>query len=145
MLPAILRADPIAIQPFGTERPGLMLLALALEVAVVIFIVRGCKLYWAPFFVIWLLFNVVTCFVLLPMVQMLLSAATKRPPTDVLVPEITVFLVEWLFLLGVANGMPRLQRPESQPLTVRRAMLASLLGNLTSFFAYVVLTGHSPA
>ncbi len=152
-LPMGLRADPIA--PFGpldmSASRGIWG-SLFLEVLVVLFLIRHCRLRPVVFCALWFLINLFTFYVLLPgafiFSSLLLSAVLPESKLSeswyYLGAEVTVFLVEALILYGYSR-VNQFRTAVGKPVSLRLALAASLAGNLTSVGAYYLLGVYAPS
>ena len=106
------------------------LTALFIEVLIVTFMIRKCRLQKTRFILTWFAVNILTCYVLLVGVSMFFNS--------VFLGECAVFITEAVALYWVSRWS-FLQKENSVPVTVKRAIAASIVGNLSSLFISIVL------
>ena len=139
--PTMLRADPVGISPYDRSEIPYAWSALLLEVLVVAAIIFRCRLRPARFIPIWFAVNLATFYGLLP-----LSTRVFHPLINFnhgagpsIAGELVVFVVEAALLI-VVSRWSFLRNPESRMVSIPLALVASFVGNLTSIFAYMLLS-----
>jgi len=140
-VPTMLRADPVGVSPYDRSEMPFVWIALFLEVLVVTYGIRSCRLRPARFILVWFVVNLLTFYELLP-----LSVRVFRPLIDInhgagpyIAGELVVFVVEAAMLI-VISRWTFMRKPESKTVSIPTAMAASFVGNFTSIFAYAVLS-----
>jgi hypothetical protein len=137
----MLRADPVGVSPYDRSEMPFAWIALFLEVLVVTYGIRSCRLRPVRFIPVWFAVNLLTFYELLPLSVRVFHSLTRfdHGAGPYYAGELVVFVVEAALLI-VVSRWSYVRKPESKTVSIPTAMAASFAGNFTSIFAYAVLS-----